>query len=230
MVNNNNGHAVIIGGGDFPTHPIPLQLLHEASKIICCDGAAFTALRHGIKPWRIIGDCDSILTPKDEEESNMLENHRSIIRKITSQDDNDQTKAVKYCLDHGLSDIIIIGATGRREDHTLGNISLLIEYLRMGVHVTMYTDYGYFLPCKDSLTLDVTIPEGFEAVDDRIATRQKSTQISIFNVSARHLRSEGLRYPLYDFDQWWQGTLNEAISSPIHISGKGEFLVYVTYE
>ena len=32
--------AVILANGDYPTHPIPLQILAYAPYIICCDGGA----------------------------------------------------------------------------------------------------------------------------------------------------------------------------------------------
>lgn len=224
-----NPEVVILGGGDFPSHPLPLSLLEGASKVVCCDGAAYSYVPRYGKPWRIVGDCDSILMPKDDHHRRLLEDIKDVIRKYEEQDDNDQTKAVRYCLEHGLKRIAIVGATGGREDHTLGNISLLLEYKRMGADVRLYTDHGLFIPCHDDIELEVPIPKGFVAVNDSDARRQKSTQISIFNFSARNLYGEGLRYPLSDFTQWWQGTLNEAISSPVSIKAEGDYLVYVCF-
>lgn len=219
--------VVVLGGGDYPRHPQALSLLNQAERVACCDGAAFEFISRGGKPWRIIGDCDSILSPTNKKEEEILEQNRHLIRRIEEQDDNDQTKAVRYCIEHGFRKIAIVGATGGREDHTLGNISLIAEYQRMGAEVRLYTDHGIFVPCHNKISLSVSIPDRFEAVSDTIATRQKSTQISIFNISAHGFKSEGLRYPLYDFTQWWQGTLNEAISSPVTIEAEGDFLVYV---
>lgn len=224
-----NPEVVILGGGDFPSHPLPLSLLEGASKVVCCDGAAYSYVPKYGKPWRIVGDCDSILNPQDNHQRRILEDVSDVIRKYDEQDFNDQTKAVRYCLEHGLKRIAIVGATGGREDHTLGNISLLLEYKRLGADVRLYTDHGLFIPCHDSIEFEVPIPEGFVAVNDNDACRQKSTQISIFNLSARNLHGEGLRYPLSDFTQWWQGTLNEAISSPVSIKGEGDFMVYVSF-
>jgi len=221
--------VVIVGGGDFPSHPLPLYLLQHAPRVVCCNGAAFGYVPCFGKPWRIVGDCDSILSPQTAEQRDILESNRDILRRFEEQDNNDQTKAVSYCLAHGLKRIAIVGATGGREDHTLGNISLLLEYERMGAEVRLYTDHGLFLPCHNQIELDVPIPEGFHAMSDSDATRQKSTQISIFNFGARHLRGEGLRYPLSDFTQWWQGTLNEALSSPIRITAEGDFLLFVCF-
>ncbi len=41
--------------------------------------------------------------------------------------------------------MVIVGATGKREDHTLGNISLLAEYITR-TNVIMVTDTGLLLP------------------------------------------------------------------------------------
>ena len=45
---------------------------------------------------------------------------------VTEQETNDLNKAFRYCLANGWTDIVILGATGKREDHTLGNIGLLM--------------------------------------------------------------------------------------------------------
>ena len=106
-----------------------------------------------------------------------------------------------------------MAATGKREDHTLGNISLLIEYMRAGACVQSFTNYGTFIPCKDSFTQPTRIGE----------------QISIINFTASGFSSQGLRYPLYDFTNWWQGTLNEAVADSVTIECKGEFLIFANY-
>lgn len=219
--------VVILGGGEYPQQGMALQILQQAKRVVCCDGAAYELLRHNLEPWKIVGDCDSIFSPSNDQEKQWLAKYRDIICRISEQDDNDQTKAVRYCLEQGLRDIAIVGATGRREDHTLGNISLLIEYMRMGANVRLYTDYGVFIACHNRTEIQVSIPRDFEAVSDAIATRQKSTQVSIFNVSAHGFSATGLRYPLYDFTQWWQGTLNEAIDSPVVIDAEGDYIVFI---
>ena len=55
-------------------------------------------------------------------------------------------------MEQGKRKIAITGATGKREDHTIGNISLLIEYMRAGADVFSFTDHGIFIPCRDITT------------------------------------------------------------------------------
>lgn len=161
----------------------------------------------GRLPDWIVGDGDSL------SEENRLRFQDRIYRN-PDQETNDQTKAVSFLASRGIRRIAILGATGKREDHTLGNISLLMEYQRMGLEVVMLTDYGFFVPAVDTQEF-----MGFP--------RQ---QVSVFNFDAVDLKSEGLRYPVYDFCYWWQGTLNEVEGDSFRIMAKGHYLVYCTYE
>ena len=198
--------AVILANGDYPTHPIPLQVLANAPYIVCCDGGADAYIDGGNVPDVIIGDGDSL-----SEESRRKYSH--ILHYISDQETNDQTKAVNFLLSQGRKNIAIVGATGKREDHTLGNISLLIDYMRTGAHVRMLTDYGIFIPCHDTCSFPC----------------QPGQQISIINFGAHKLRGEGLVYPLSDFTNWWQGTLNESTKTEFTIHAEGEYLVVINY-
>ncbi|MBQ8608419.1 MAG: thiamine diphosphokinase [Bacteroidaceae bacterium] len=198
--------AVIVGGGDFPTHPFPLGLIKETERIVCCDGAANEFLKRGMKLWRVVGDCDSLLPEAYTA-------FTDILRPNPDQETNDQTKAVTYLAKKGMRRIAIVAATGRREDHTLGNISLLIEYMHRGMEVRMYTDYGVFIPCRNNRSFRCPI----------------GTAVSIFSFGTQGMEAEGLRYPLRDFTTWWQGTLNTAEADTFTIRCKGDYLVYLNY-
>ena len=112
--------AVILANGEYPSHPLPLQMLENAEFVVCCDGAANEYILRGHTPDVIIGDGDS-LSPEYKELFS------PIVHQIADQETNDQTKAVHFLQKKGFRRIAIVGATGKREDHTLGNISLLIQ-------------------------------------------------------------------------------------------------------
>jgi thiamine pyrophosphokinase len=38
-----------------------------------------------------------------------------------------------------------------------------------------------------------------------------------------------LKYPLYDFTAWWQGTLNEAVEPQVTFRGEGDYLLFIAY-
>ena len=52
--------AVIVGNGDFPSHPFPLAVLDQAPCVVCCDGAANALADSGRVPDWIVGDGDSL--------------------------------------------------------------------------------------------------------------------------------------------------------------------------
>lgn len=198
--------AVVLANGDYPTNPLPLKILAEAPYVICCDGGADEYIRRGHTPDVIIGDGDSL------SEENRTK-HTDILHRISDQETNDQTKAVHYLMAQGKRHIAIVGATGKREDHTLGNLSLLIDYMRTGAHVRTYTDYGAFIPCTDTCTFPC----------------HPGQQISIINFNARKLHGKGLVYPLSDFTNWWQGTLNECTGTEFTVEAEGEYLIMINY-
>ena len=198
--------AVVLANGEYPTASLPLHILESAPYVVCCDGGADEYIRQGHIPNLIIGDGDSIC-----EENRRKYGH--LLHCISEQETNDQTKAVSYLLSQGKRRIAIVGATGRREDHTLGNISLLMEYMRSGMEVRTVTDYGTFIPVSDTQSF----------------ASHPGQQVSIINFGAEGLKGEGLFYPLSDFSNWWQGTLNEATADEFTIHCTGEYLVFLAY-
>ena len=196
---NTQFDVVIVANGEFPTNEIPLGILKNAKHIVACDGA----IKNVPQAEVVVGDGDSVPTIY----------HDKLIQ-IEEQEDNDLTKATRYCLSKGWHQIAYLGCTGKREDHTLGNIGLLMRYFReMGVEGMMFTDYGFFTPACGNHTFQ----------------SQKGQQVSIFNFGCKQLTSEGLRWNSYAYEEWWQGTLNEALGDKFSFCADGYYLVYQTY-
>ena len=188
-----NPSIVILAAGDFPKAEVPLRALHEADLRICCDSAAEELVAYGMEPDYIVGDLDSI-------SSEFKERYADRITHVEEQDDNDLTKSFHLALTLEPSRITILGATGRREDHTLGNISLLLDYAREAAcPVEMLTDYGRFTTLFDTATLP-SVP---------------GQPVSIFTFdNSLKIKSAGLKYPTDQvrFDSLWKATLNQALS------------------
>lgn len=204
----NNKHTVIIANGEFPKHYYPLACIKNSSYIICLDGALQASLNNNIIPDIIIGDGDSI---SDELKQHYA--HSLII--YTDQNTNDLTKSINYCIKRGISEIKIVAATGKREDHTLGNISLLLEYMSK-VNVEMITDYGVFTPISSTTKFESMLGQ----------------QVSIFNIDDSPITSINLKYSLNKLvlKNWWEGTLNESLGEWFTIDTIGKTIVYRTFE
>ena len=204
--------VVIICDGAFPKTEYPRYLIRTADHIVCCDGAFRKFLRNSLGifgeerlPDVVVGDMDSL-------SQSMKEKYSDIIVQIDEQEHNDQTKAFRWALENltGISTITIIGATGQREDHTIGNISLLMEYARtydlesLGIQLQMVTDHGVIFPVTDTTEFDCGI----------------GRQISIFSPeNSLRIKSSGLEWKTDEvvFDNWWKATLNRATQDRVRL-------------
>ena len=201
-------HSIaIVADGDFPTAALPLKLLSEADIVIACDGAVESLTAAGFKTDYIVGDMDTL--PQDKQ----LEYKEKIVR-IAEQESNDLTKALRFALElfpkkdrQEALDISILGATGKREDHTIGNVSLLADYIEQArkcpwlkVHIQALTDYGVFVPYY---------PEESDLKVHLDNMKGRAVSIFAFDNSLR-VTSQGLEYQTSGvrFDRWWKATLN----------------------
>jgi thiamine pyrophosphokinase len=197
--------VVIICDGQFPKTEYPRYLIRTADFVICCDGALTKFLRNSKAiysqerlPDLVIGDMDTL-------SASMQKKYRDIIIKEEEQEHNDQTKAVRWAVNNipDLEHIYILGATGGRPEHTIGNAGLLMEYTRMfpleekEITVESVSDHGTMFPVTDTVSLDCG----------------EGRQISVFSPDPTlKIKSQGLQWPTDDvvFDNWWKATLNRA--------------------
>ena len=207
-----HSNVVIICDGAFPKTEYPRYLIRTADFIICCDGALKKFLRASVSifgekrlPDVVVGDMDS-LSPA------LRRRYSDIIVQIDEQEHNDQTKAFRWALENvpGISQIYILGATGEREDHTIGNVSLLMEYARtydlegMGIGVEMISDHATIFAATDTFEMDCG----------------EGRRVSIFSPdNSLRIRSEGLEWPTDEviFDNWWKATLNRASQDHVRL-------------
>ena len=200
--------AVILCDGDYPSHPIAMSILQHAKYLVCCDGAGMKLILHGGTPNAIVGDGDSL--PND-----FKRRYADILHIVNEQEDNDQTKATRFCMAQGCHRIAYLGSTGKREDHALGNISLLMRYMKdFQLDVTMITDNGYFTPAIGI--------QNFESFSGQ--------QISIFNFGCSSLTGKGFRWAPYPYQELWQGALNEALGEEVTIEADGNYLLFHTFD
>ena len=198
-------NVVILAAGEFPRKAYPKILLFGADKVVCCDSALKTALRLGINVDVGIGDMDSVSTP-------VLEKFKGKIVQVPEQETNDLTKAMRFVLEEWpeADQIVILGGTGKREDHTVGNLSLLMEYEKQyglwerGISVQMISDWSTAFAVGNSCSL--MVGEG------------RSVSLLTCDTTLK-LKSEGLEWPLegVELSNWWRATLNRATSDEIKL-------------
>ena len=195
--------TVILAAGDFPAKGgEPRRILLSASRVVACDSAA-DAFRREFGRWPdvVVGDMDSIAANPDTE----------FVRDV-DQDANDLAKALRLCRKRGWAVFAVLGATGKREDHAIGNV-----YRALEEQARVVTETGDFLPVGGAAgTLK------FKA--------WKNAGISIFAPDPRtRMSSRGLKWKLagVEFRNAYCATLNRASAEFVAVASDRPAFVYV---
>ena len=158
------------------------QVLEEVDFLICADGGANNAALSGRLPDLLIGDLDSILVENLEQCENM---GCAVERFPCEKDETDLelalSRAEEQALFVGERDIWLYGATGKRIDHFLGNLALMLAYARKGYRVRLVDSKH-----------EMWILQGREEI-----TGSQGQEVSLIALTDRAVvTTEGLYYPL----------------------------------
>ena len=124
---------VVVGGADIGDYSYIKSLLKEDDLFIYCD----SGLRHmeglGRKPDLVVGDFDSHDVPHLECETIILPREK---------DDTDTSFTVKQAIQRGCRELLLVGAAGNRQDHTLVNLYLLFLLDSRHIKAILADDYS----------------------------------------------------------------------------------------
>ncbi len=201
-------HALIICNGPLPGKLKLQKLAAQANKIICADGGANRALRRGLQPDVIIGDLDSV-TP----ETRLAFDQVRWIHKV-DQESTDLEKVLDWALSQGISSATVVGATGRRSDHTLANFSILAKYSGR-MRLEFIDSHCRMRILEENTILDLKI----------------GTTLSLLPLGrCEGITTEGLAYPLRDEALELgvrEGLSNQVVFTPVRISlRRGKLLLF----
>lgn len=205
-------YSVVVANGLFPTSKSIMCLIDNAQTVISGDGATMMLESYGRKPDYIVGDMDSL-------SNDIAKRYEDKLIQITDQETNDLTKCVRFAAQLGIRHLYILGATGKREDHALGNISLLTTYIGLFDELRMVSDFGTFIAIDKTTSF----------------SSEKGTQVSIFGLPpVPRMSFYGLKYPIKEYAPqiWWEATLNEVLNDvfTIELHDKGNVIVYISNE
>ncbi|MDO4707033.1 MAG: thiamine diphosphokinase [Porphyromonadaceae bacterium] len=206
--------TIVLANGDFPRSSLALELIEawvrgiEDLNLICCDGAVNKLGLYTSKlPDAVVGDLDSI-APKLKAQLTGRVYH------YPDQDTNDLTKTMNHVAKcFGARRVTLLGASGGREDHLLGNLALLPSYAHLLDELIMLTDSGYFRLIREPSCVEVEVGQ----------------QVSVFSFAHAPISLHGVYWPLEEqsLPALWAGTLNRAISSIIELSSPAPLLLFV---
>lgn len=207
-------YLIVCGGeidGDFAER---LIMSSGFEVIIAADRGMDFLYEHKITPDIIVGDFDSV---KNEALSYFKEKGMSDIHALNPEkDDTDSECALQIALDHGADHIIIIGATGTRIDHVLGNISLLGKAMSEGKMAELLDTHNRIRMIDNELEIE--------------KNKQYGKYVSIIPVCKNNkITLEGFKYPLKDYTFEGFNTLgisNEIIDDIAKITvNEGQYIV-----
>lgn len=109
--------CVIIGGAEIKNYALMRKYFRPSDFVIYCDCGLKHRENLKVPADLITGDFDTHAIPEDK--SNVI-----ILPRV--KDDTDTIFAVKEGMRRGFDDFLLMGVTGGRTDHTLGNIYALL--------------------------------------------------------------------------------------------------------
>ena len=204
----NNKRAVILCDGEPPVKSLLSDEIHSSDFFIAADGGAHTAISFDIVPDIIVGDMDSFTN---------FDAVAHLVIKDQDQETNDLEKALNYAFNNDFSQIVVLGATGKRIDHTLKNLSVLKQFTPKFTSIYFKDTYGIYFMLPRKYTL-------YEPV---------GTVISLFPLSGivTGIRTTGLKYALNEEsleNGVRDGSSNEISHYPAEIiHDQGDLLIFI---
>lgn len=140
--------CLIMSGGEKPKDEVIKKYANFCDFIIGVDKGCNYLYNLNINPQYIVGDFDS---SKIEVIKN-LERCGAIKYKYNCEKDfTDSEEAFELAISKRVSEIYFLGSTGKRLDHTLGNLGLLLKSLNKGIKAQIIDDRNkIFLVNSDS--------------------------------------------------------------------------------
>ncbi|MCX6055947.1 MAG: thiamine diphosphokinase [Chloroflexi bacterium] len=171
--------AVVVANGEVTDLELIKALIRPEDHIIAVDGG----LRHlpalNRDPLLLIGDLDSVLPSEVEE---LRGKGIEIIRYPVEKDETDLELAILKVVERGYPSILLVGVTGGRLDHTLGNLYLLLLPQLEGIEISAETGSEEIFLIRSS----------------RRILGKKGDRVSLlpFKGEVHGVQTRGLQYPL----------------------------------
>ena len=207
--------ALIVGNGEPPSRELFAACAQEAELILCADGGANTASAYGFTSDYIVGDLDSV----SRQTKAALAADRLVLVDPEGDVGTDGQKVLNHAVVLGVTEAVLVGFTGRRTDHLLGNLSLLKTFAdRLALRIV--DDY-----------CDIRLID--RCIRFRADLGQKISLCPLAG-SVEGIETFGLKWPLQSeslIPGVREGISNEVVANPVEIRvGRGDLLLCVQRE
>lgn len=203
--------AIIVSGGKAPSKELLLNAMKNSDLIIGADKGCEVLYNYDIHPKYILGDFDSA----NKDIINAMETLGCEKIKYKKEKDFTDTEiAFDLAVEKGAKEIIILGATGTRYDHSLSNIGLMLKALKKSIFLEIIDDNNKIFLTDKSMTL-----KGNKG--DTISFHAYCDVVKNFTIS-------GSKYDLLNYDLYLGDgltTSNEFIGNDIKITFESGILM-----
>ena len=157
----------------------------KSATIIAADSGMEFLYRKGIIPDVIVGDFDSVHAEALAyfKEQPGIHFHELVPEK----DDTDTESAIRLAISMGAEEITLLGGTGSRMDHVLGNIELLGIGMQVGVPITILDSHNRIRMVRQSMVL---------RRDEQFG---KYVSLIPYTEQVEHVYLRGFKYSLEDY-------------------------------
>ncbi len=193
-----NESVLLLLDGEVPQQSVLRKAVAHSQYIIATDGAALIAKQYSIALDAIVGDMDSL----DDVSSKFFRDAGIKIVKDADQYSNDFEKALQFLIDNNKTDsLTILGMHGKRTDHTLTNLSVLVRFRDKFSQLVSIDDF------HEHRLLTKTFPV-------YVASLKRGSQISLTPLPiAQGVQTHGLFYPINN--KRMEFGINEGLSNII---------------
>lgn len=194
-------NALLISGGHID-YEFVNNYYHDKSfdMVIAIDGGLKAADELGITPTHIVGDFDTISSAILSKYNNKDD---IVIKRLNPEKDFTDTQcAINMANESGCNDLVIIGGTGTRLDHTIANIHTLQLALNHNINAVIINE-------NNRISL----------VDNSLSISQKDvygTYVSFLPLTQNvTITLEGFKYPLNNYDMDVTKTMSLGVSNEV---------------
>ena len=197
--------CVIISGGEYS----PIEGLSPADFVIACDKGYTYAKRCGVVPDLVVSDFDSY--------GGQIDPGIPVKRFQSEKDDTDTMIAIRYAVEHGFEEVLLLCALGGRLDHALANLQALAFAQAHGLCASILAEDTFVTTLRNG---SLRIP------------RREGWSLSVFAVTDRctEVNVSGAKYPLRDAEvtnRFPFGVSNEWVDDTAEISAAEGILLIV---
>lgn len=143
--------ALIVGSGSISNVELLKDRHAWADLVIAADGGAFHLMKSSLLPHVLVGDFDSL--PASVLKEIRVHNDVEILTFPVKKDYTDLELAINLAIERGATELVIMGASGSRLDHTTANILLLNNLLEKGIKGCIEDENNQIYLIQDALTI-----------------------------------------------------------------------------